>query len=170
MGIAGFSVFLQYISQPRRWTPFGSICGKKCSMLQVFSLLSSLEQPKFPQKPTMKVTFFLLLVAAVAFLAVFQPAVDAAPQDVATADERGTLAEGGSDGKPEGGAAAGGSSSEEQGGKKGHGKGKGQHGGKGGKGGEKGGEKGGKGKGQANKEKGAKGQANKGKGQGKGKN
>ncbi|KAL9704112.1 hypothetical protein quinque_007630 [Culex quinquefasciatus] len=116
-----------------------------------------------------QVTFFLLLVAAVAFLAVFQPAVEAAPQDVDTADEGGAagVAETGSDGKPEGGAAAGGSSSEEQGGKKGHGKGKGQHGGKGGKGGEKGGEKGGKGKGQANKEKGAKGQANKGKGQGK---
>ncbi|KAL1394352.1 hypothetical protein pipiens_012020 [Culex pipiens pipiens] len=108
----------------------------------------------------MKVTFFLLLVAAVAFLAVFQPAVEAAPQDIATAVETGPAeaAETGSDGKPEGGAAAGGSSSEEQGGKKGHGKGKGHHGGKGGKGGEKGGEKGGKGKFQANKEKGAKGQ------------
>ncbi|KAL1399853.1 hypothetical protein pipiens_007905, partial [Culex pipiens pipiens] len=109
----------------------------------------------------MKVTFFLLLVAAVAFLAVFKPAVEAAPQDLATADETGPAGavEVGSDGKPE--AAAGGSSSEEQGGKKGHGKGKGHHGGKGGKGGEKGGEKGGKGKFQANKEKGAKGQANK---------
>ncbi|KAL9704116.1 hypothetical protein quinque_007634 [Culex quinquefasciatus] len=108
----------------------------------------------------MKVTFFLLLVAAVAFLAMVQPAVEAAPQDVATAIETGPAeaAETGSDLKPEGGAAAGGSSSEEQGGKKGHGKGKGQHGGKGGKGGEKGG----KGKGQANKEKGGKGQANKG--------
>ncbi|KAL1399852.1 hypothetical protein pipiens_007904 [Culex pipiens pipiens] len=112
----------------------------------------------------MKVTFFLLLVAAVAFLAVFQPAVEAAPQDIATAVEAepAGAAETGSDGKPEGGAAAtGGSSSEEQGGKKGHGKGKGHHGGKGGKGGEKGGEKGAKGKFQANKEKGAKGQANK---------
>ncbi|KAL1399849.1 hypothetical protein pipiens_007901 [Culex pipiens pipiens] len=90
----------------------------------------------------MKVTFFLLLVAAVAFLAVFQPAVQAAPQDIATAEvaEPAAAAETVTDGKPEGGAAASGSSSLEQG------------------------------KFQANKEKGAKGQANKGKGQGNGKN
>ncbi|KAL1388351.1 hypothetical protein pipiens_003223 [Culex pipiens pipiens] len=75
----------------------------------------------------MKVTFFLLLVAAVAFLAVFQPTVEAAPQDVATAEVAAPEArQEGSDGKPEGGAAADGPSTD--GGKKGHGKG-----GKGGK-------------------------------------
>ncbi|KAL9704118.1 hypothetical protein quinque_007636 [Culex quinquefasciatus] len=108
------------------------------------------------------VTFFLLLVAAVAFLAAFQPAVEAAPQDVARAEVAAPEArQEGSDGKPEGAAAAAADGPTLDGGKKGHGKG-----GKGGKVCDKGA----KGKGQANKENGAKGHANKGKEQGKGKN
>ncbi|KAL9704117.1 hypothetical protein quinque_007635 [Culex quinquefasciatus] len=65
----------------------------------------------------MRVTYFLLLVTAFAFLAAFQPAVEAAPQDVATAEVAAPEArQEGSDGKPEG--AADGPTSD--GGKKGH--------------------------------------------------
>ncbi|KAL1379878.1 hypothetical protein pipiens_014589 [Culex pipiens pipiens] len=68
----------------------------------------------------MKVTFFLLLVAAVVFLAM--STVEAAPQDVATAEVAAPEArQEGSDGRLEGGAAADGPSSD--GDKKGHGKG-----------------------------------------------